>query len=106
MNADAYTPLATYHEDIRVILEDKDHEIHPAYELNRAIVAVLRLGEVPGFKISPDGQSVEPKLTSEFNQDSYALLVKSTALKFPKSLTKDQIFNLKCEIDELRTYGS
>lgn len=105
MNADCSTPLATYHEDVRVLLGDKDHEAHTAYELDRTIGAVLRLGEVPGFKISHDGQSVEPKLTSESNQHSYALLVKSTALQFRKCLTKDQVFKLENEIYDLRNPG-
>ena len=105
MNTDNRTLLATYHEDIRVILGDKDHEAHPAYELNRAMTAVLRLGEVPGFKISADGLAVEPMLTSESNQDSYALLVKSTVLKFRKCLTKDQLFNLENEVHDLRNPG-
>lgn len=105
MNTDNCTQMATYHEDVRVLLGDKDHEAHSAYELNRAIVTVLRLGEVPGFKISPDANGVEPKLTPESNQNSYALLVRSTALKFRKCLTKDQIFNLENEIHDLRNPG-
>jgi hypothetical protein len=102
MNVSHSTPFATYHEDIRSHFDNKDHEVHPAHELNQAISIVLRLGEVANYRVSPDGQSVEPQLTPESDQDAYNLLVKSAALKFRKSLTKNQIFELETEIYYLK----
>jgi hypothetical protein len=61
----------------------------------------LRSGKVSGYKVTPDGQSVEPKLTPESNQNSYNLLVYCATLKFSGDLNEHQIFDLDTKIHEL-----
>ena len=102
MNTSNSTPFENFYEDIRSYFENKSNEAHPAHELNQALAIVLRLGEVPNYRVAPDGKSVEPQLTAISNQNSYSLLVKSAALKFRNSLTKNQSFELKAEIHYLK----
>ncbi len=55
--------ISSYFPVIRAILGDRDPDIH-IYDdgaIKDAVVAMVNLGEVPGFSISEDGDSVEPK---------------------------------------------
>ena len=95
------TPLTAFHAAIRAILDDEDQEVHTAYKTTEKIKVVLNTGEIPRLKLSADGSSVEPELTPNTDQKAYALLIKMTALMFPRSLTKDELFALEAEIYHL-----
>jgi hypothetical protein len=97
------SPLSAFHQDIRAILGDEDDEVHPAYKLNSAVIAVVNTGKVHGYRIGSDRQSIEPELTPVTDQASYTKLIINTVLLFPKSLTNDQVFELNAEIAQL--YG-
>ena len=95
------TPLAAFHLSIRAILNDEDHETHTASKITEKVKAVLALGKIPGFKTSEDSSSVQPSLTPESDQKSYALLIYHTAFMFRRSLKKAQISDIEREIDKL-----
>ena len=95
------TPLTAFHSAIRSILGDEDQETHTAYKINEMIKTVVNLGSVPRYRISSDGGSIEPALTPESDQASYALLAYETVLAFsklPKQLRDDldqKVWDLK-----------
>ncbi|MCW5556107.1 MAG: hypothetical protein KIS67_28620 [Verrucomicrobiae bacterium] len=96
------TPLTTFHHAVRVTLEDNDHEVHAHFKINETIKVVLNTGQIPGYRLSTDGSSVEPALTPDSDQTAYALLIKKTALMIRQSLTDDQIFHLEADVYKLQ----
>ncbi len=95
------TPVAEFHAAIRAELDDEDQEVHSAYKITEKIKLVVNTGQIPGYRISGDGSSVEPALKPDTNQVGYALLIKKTALMFRRSLSKDHVFDLKAEVYRL-----
>ena len=97
------TPITAFHNVVRATLglDSDDHGAYTSYKITEKIKSVVKLGSVPGYRISSDGGSIEPALTPESDQASYTLLVYETVLAFseiPKHLRDDldqKIYELK-----------
>jgi hypothetical protein len=89
------TALTTFHTTLRVILSDRDLDVHlyEAQQLTDAMTAVISLGKVVGDGVNaPDGYSVSagaisPSLTAVADPIAFAQLIWHTGRMFVAGLT-------------------
>lgn len=85
------TDLSDFHAPLRVILGDRDPDIHiyDSDQLTEALKLVLNLGKVPGYAVGDDGETVDPEIVPKDDPTAFARILFHAARRFVVTLTSN-----------------